>query len=53
MSQLEKWDESVKTAKLMRTKVSKFQILKGSLLKSAQRIYCANSNFFSQQKVNK
>lgn len=48
MDPLKKWDEAVKHAKMSRTKVSKFQILKGSLLKDAQKIYCASTNFFSQ-----
>lgn len=48
MDPLKKWDESVKIAKTMRTKVNKFQILKGPLLKDAQKIYCASTNFFSQ-----
>ena len=48
MDPLKKWDESVKIAKNMRIKVSKFQILKGPLLKDVQKIYCASTNFFSQ-----
>lgn len=48
MDPLKKWDESVKIAKTMRTKVNKFQILKGPLLKDTQKIYCASTNFFSQ-----
>ena len=52
MSPLEKtlshWDMSVSKAKEMRNRgVKKFQILKGSLLKDAQKIYCATT-FFSQ-----
>ena len=48
MNPLDNWDNAVKEAKMQRTNVSKFQILKGSLLKDAQKIYCATSNFFSQ-----
>ena len=48
MDPLKKWDEAVKNAKMNKTKVIKFQVIKGSLLKDAQKIYCASTNFFSQ-----
>lgn len=47
MDPLKKWDESVKLAKESK-KVGKFQILRGPLLKDAQKFYCASTNFFSQ-----
>lgn len=43
MDPLEKWDDAVKAAKNNNTS---FQILRGPLLKKAQRIYCASTNFF-------
>lgn len=39
---LKLWNEAVKLAKQKRNSgVRRFQILKGSLLKDAQKIYCA------------
>ena len=42
MNPLELWLESLKKAKLMRNKgIRRFQIIKGPLLRDAQKIYCA------------
>ena len=42
MNPLDLWLESLKKAKLMRnTGIRRFQIIKGSLLRDAQKIYCA------------
>lgn len=38
---MEYWDESVTHAKSMRQSIPKFTILKGKLLKDAQKYYCA------------
>ena len=48
MDPLKKWDDAVRDAKKDKTRINKFQILKGQLLKDAQKIYCASTNFFSQ-----